>query len=331
MDFELQPVDTHNTDPIPILITAFQMIEHYPHIGQVRGNGAVPYPSLSVYTGEAGELFPTQRQGKPYAADILSIHKNANRNSKYVILSEGEEPPVYINTVDEFLNMIKHTFITNVELFLTSRMKIDLYVCTDADCLPIKDHAAKLIQRGFRNSRKYNLRLDEPYEKWKRGEFYIDDDGKKLSSPERLKVDKKMFQMIEQGLVDTRKSRPIRDIPYTPLSDSTKVRHLFKNPKNSYEMKRFVEKLIELTKNPGTRFSVETMTNMGTDVISVILWNGESFDVYKIIDGRRTKTSFKNIKSLMEEYAQSSIRKLNFGLLSGIPGLNKIIKYLRSL
>jgi len=249
MDFELDPINTHNTDPIPILITAVQMIEHYPQSGEVTRDGAISFPSLRVYTGEAQELFPTQRQGKPYAADILTIHKNANRNSKYVILSE-EEPPVYINTVDEFLDMIKHTFITNVELFMTFRMKVDLYVCIDADCLPIKNHAAKLIQRGFKGSRKYNSRLDEPYEKWKRGEFYVDDEGKKLSSPERLKVDKKMLQMIEQGIVDPRKSRPTRYIPYTPLADSTKVRHLFKNPKKSYEMKRFVEKLIELTKNP---------------------------------------------------------------------------------
>jgi hypothetical protein len=360
MDVEWDPINTHNTDPIPILRTAFQMIEHYPQSGEVTRDGAIPFPSLSVYTGEAGELFPTQRQGKPYTSDILSIHKNANRKSKYVIFSEGEQP-AYINTVDEFLDMIKHTFITNVELFMTSRMKVDLYVCIDADCLPIKNHAAKLIQSGFRNSRKYNLRLDEPYEKWKRGEFYEKPPENVKLSPEEQKklwyknsqIDKKMFQMIEQGLVDTRKNRPIRDYhQYVPLRPKDRVRidpyfNGMTFAKGSAKMKDFVSKLISLTKKPGSSFKIKVMTMGREDLEFMLTFEHDTFNARMLhADGSYTPIDddnhYPHIKAVLYDFRYDTIREISDlvgpgssfgrkGVHFKLPQLNKIIKYLSSL
>jgi hypothetical protein len=104
----LRRLNTPNTDPIPILRTAFQLIEQYPSHDVDEENESMRYPDISVYTGN-NNVFPTQTNDPSYTLDILTIRKSTRRNYKYIVFSEADEP-VHVRTVDEVLNMIKHSF-----------------------------------------------------------------------------------------------------------------------------------------------------------------------------------------------------------------------------
>jgi hypothetical protein len=257
--------------------------------------------------------------------------------------------------------MIKHTFIAEIEVYIANDMKFDLYSCNGPDCLPIKNHAAKLIQSGFRNSRGYKLRLDEPYEKWKRGEFYEKPPENVKLSPEEQKklwyknsqVDKKMFQMIEQGIVDPRKSRPTRDYhQYVRLRPRDRVRidpyfNGMTFAKGSAKMRDFVSKLISLTKKPGLSFKIKVMSMQREDLEFMLTFERDTFNARMLhedgsYDPIGDDNHYPHIKAVLHGFRYDTIREISDlvgpgnsfgrkGFHLKLPQLNKIIKYLSSL
>jgi len=184
-------------DARKVLAKAFELFELYPQVGMED------LPSMEVSTGygERGGMgiihFVDQ-----LVDNIYLITRNHLGTSKYLVTRE--QGPYnqrdYINNVKDFLKLIKDSPITNISFNIDEdRTGFNLFYCGGEDCPEIQQWAAKTIQRKFRKSEGYIKWDENPYTKYRRGDFYKDPiTGQPISDKERAAVDKMASNLIEK-------------------------------------------------------------------------------------------------------------------------------------